>query len=215
MILLGAAALSTVLWPPTTGIGNKSGGTGTAKSAQVGKTVSPIGAGDWTKGKANATVTLVEYGDFQCPACGTYYPMVRQIVEEYGDRVFFTFREYPLGRIHPYGNLAAQAAESAGLQGKFWEMYGKLYENQSDWSKGGDVKQTFAAYAQSVGLDIPQWQKDLESDAVKEKIKKDVASGDAGGVDGTPSFYLNTVKVVNPKNVDGFRTLLDAALASS
>ena len=188
---------------------------GTVKSAAVGKTVSAIGAGDWTKGKADAKVILIEYGDFQCPACGTYYPMMRQIVEEYGDRILFAFREYPLGTIHPYGNLAAQAAESAGVQGKFWEMYDQLYDNQQSWSRGDDVKKTFADYAQTIGIDVTRWQQDLESAAVKSKITTDVAGGDAGGVDGTPSFYLNNVKVENPKSVEGFRTLLDEALSSS
>lgn len=215
LVLLGGGALAALVWPPATGTGKKTNSTGTVKSASVGKTVSSVGAGDWTKGKADAAVTLIEYGDFQCPACGAYFPMVRQIVEEYGDRVQFAFREYPLGRIHPYGNLAAQAAEAAGLQGKFWEMYDRLYDNQQSWSQGGDVQQTFASYAQTIGLDVPQWQKDLEGDTVKAKIKSDVAGGDAGGVDGTPSFYLNTVKVENPRNVEGFRTLLDVALASS
>lgn len=213
LIVLGSGALATLVWPPATGAGKKSRNTGTVKSASVGKTVPAIGAGDWVRGKKNAKVTLIEYGDFQCPACGTYYPMVRQIVEEYGDRIQFAFREYPLGTIHPYGNLAAQAAESAGLQGKFWEMYDKLYENQQSWSRGSDVKQSFATYAQSIGIDTSQWQREMESAVVKSKIKTDVASGDTGGVDGTPSFYLNNVKIENPRSVDGFKKILDAALS--
>lgn len=214
LIVLGTVATATLIWPPTTGTGKKTGSTGTVKSATVGKTVPPIGAGDWTKGKVDATVTLIEYGDFQCPACGVYYPMVRQITEEYGDRILFAFREYPLGTIHPYGNLAALAAESAGLQGKFWEMYDKLYENQSSWSKGGDVKGTFASYAEAIGINASQWKDGIDSSAVKSKIKADVASGDAGGVDGTPSFYLNNIKLENPRDVGGFKKALDAALAS-
>ncbi len=212
LLLLGGFAAWTLMRPPGTDA-TKMQAKGSVKAAQSGKSVAAIGAGDWTKGNADATVALIEYGDFQCPACGAYYPMVEQIVAEYGDRVRFAFREYPLGSIHPYGNLAAQAAEAAGLQGKFWEMYGLLYDNQRDWSQGSDVKKAFASYASDVGINVDQWQADLNASSVKDKIKKDVASGDAGGVDGTPSFYLNNVKIENPRNVDEFRKVLDAALS--
>lgn len=214
LFLLGSFALYTLIRPPASKAttAKKMQAKATAKS---GKSVAAIGAEDWVRGKTDAKVTLIEYGDFQCPACGYYYPIVSQVVDEYGDRIQFAFREYPLGSIHPYGNLAAQAAESAGLQGKFWEMYDRLYDNQQSWSKDGDIEQTFASYAQAIGLDVQRWQKDLEGDTVKAKIKADIASGDVGGVDGTPSFYLNNVKIENPRNVEGFKTLLDATLSPS
>src|SRR6185369_17631925 len=117
----------------------------------------PITASEWSKGPKDAKVTLIEYGDFQCPACGTYYPMVKKINEEYGDKVLFVFRNFPLYTIHPNAGISAQAAEAAGLQGKYWEMYDLLFQKQDEWSSSNPAKaveEHFNGYAQSLGLDL-------------------------------------------------------------
>lgn len=168
----------------------------------------PISDSDWVKGKSGGKVTLIEYSDLQCPACAIYYPVVKQITEEFGQEVLFAYRHFPLRTIHFNSQLASQAAEAAGKQGKFWQMHDLLFENQSEWAKVSDPHQLFLQYAKELDLDPDQFNKDLVSDAVKEEVEKDYQSGVEVGVNVTPTFFLNNIKLQNPASFEEFRGII-------
>jgi len=184
-------------------LGGNNGGNG--GGALLIDAVSPK---DWEKGNAASQTVLVEYGDFQCPACLTYYGFVKQLVAEFGSQISFVYREFPLRNVHQFGQIAAQSAEAAGKQGKFWEMYDLLYSNQASWSKASDASKIFEGYAQSLSLNVDQFKKDRDSDAVKNKIENDFQSGVRAQVQGTPTFYLNGKKIENPYSYDDFKKLV-------
>ena len=152
---------------------------------------------DHVEGKADSKVLLVEYGDFQCPSCGSAYPNVKTLMEEYGDRIALVFRNFPLTSIHPNAKAAAAAAESAGLQGKFWEMHDLLYQNQSAWETLDTSKRTdaFVSFASQLQLDTAKFTTDLSNADVNKKISFDMALGKANSASATPTFYLNGEKL--------------------
>jgi len=171
--------------------------------------VNTISESDNTKGNPEANVILIEYSDFQCPACVSYQSMVKQLMEEYNDKINFAYRHYPLRNTHDNAQLAGQAAEAAGIQGKFWEMHDKLFENQSDWSEESDPTEKFVAYAGEFELDIEKFKTDMESDITKDKVNSDYSGGSAARVNSTPTFFLNGNKISSPKTLDGFKGLID------
>ena len=176
---------------------------------------------DHTRGNATAKVTLTEYGDFECPACSEYAPLVHQLYTSYGDRVLFVFRNFPLYQIHPFAMISAQATEAANLQGKYWEMNELLYSKQSEWSTNTSlspadvVSKFFNGYAQSLGLDVTKFDTDINSDAIKAHVQSDLALGNAAQIDHTPTFFINDLQIPNPQNLADFQKDIDAALASS
>lgn len=165
-------------------------------------------------GNKDAKVTLVEYSDFQCPACKAYEDIVKQIRDSYSsEELKFVYRHFPLRSIHPNADIAAQAAEAAGEEGKFWEMKSLLFEKQSEWEKEKDPKGLFGAYAKSLGIDVGKFDEDLKSDDdSKERVEKDYQSGVALDIASTPTFILNGVIIKNPQSVDEFKALIDAEL---
>ena len=169
---------------------------------------------DWSEGSTSAPITLVEYSDFQCPACGAYFPVVKQLHETYGDQLRIVYRNFPLTQLHPNAQLAAQAAEAAGKQGRFFDMHDFLFGNQKTWSSLQDPTETFVGYATALGLDVDQFKVDLVSTEVKQAIADDVAGGTRSNVDSTPTFFLNGVEITsNPQGFDPFKTVIDAELA--
>lgn len=148
---------------------------------------------DHVAGDPDAEVTIVEYGDFQCPGCADAFPVLRQVKEEYSEDIAFIFRNFPLSTIHPNARAAAAAAEAAGLQGKYWEMHDQLYGNQQAWSNlgGGERTDVFASYAENLGLDREQFLNDIDSDNVTAKINFDTELGKAADVTGTPAIFVN------------------------
>lgn len=170
---------------------------------------------DMTKGNQHAVVTLVEYSDFQCAACGAYYPLLKQVSREYGENVRFVYRHFPLSQIHANAEPAARAAEAAGKQGKFWEMHDMIFEHQSEWSAQFDAREIFLSYARKLGLDEEKFAKDVDSREVKDKVARDYKSGIDSAVNATPTFFLNGKKIQNPRSYDEFKALLDRAQASS
>jgi protein-disulfide isomerase len=165
-------------------------------------------------GNKDAKVTLVEYSDFQCPACKAFEDIVKQLRESYSaEDLKIVYRHFPLRSIHPNANLAAQAAEAAGEEGKFWEMKDLLFKNQAEWAQEKDPRGLFGAYAKSIGLDVAEFDEDLlPEDDSKERVEKDYQSGVALGVNSTPTFILNGVVLKNPQNLDEFKKLIDAEL---
>lgn len=163
-----------------------------------------VNEGDWYKGSPNAPVTLIEYSDFQCPACALYYPIIKKVSEDMADEVQVIFRHYPLNS-HPQAELAAQAAEAAGIQNAFWPMHDKLFDNQSAWSGRDDAREIFISYAGDLGLDVEQFTVDMESRAVQDAISDDRRSGNQALVEGTPTLFLNGNKINNPRSYDNLR----------
>lgn len=141
---------------------------------------------DHIAGPASAPVTLVEYGDYQCPYCGMAYPIVKQLQQALGDELRFVFRNFPLTDAHPHAEHAAEAAESAGAQGEFWAMHDMLYENQEALDDGALV-----SYGEQIGIDTDQLASDLQRGAYRARVREDFRGGVRSGVNGTPSFFVN------------------------
>lgn len=145
----------------------------------------PVGNDDHCEGDDSAPVTLVEYGDYQCPDCGTAYPIVRKLQRHFGDKLRFVFRNFPLPQ-HEFAEAAAETAEFAGSKGKFWEMHDSLYEHQDEFSET-----FFTDLAEQAGLNTRSLEKALEDESFTDKIEDDLNSGEQSGVHGTPTFFVN------------------------
>ena len=172
-----------------------------------------VAASDEVTGNKSSKVVLMEFSDFQCPACGAYYPIIKQVISNYSNKIQFVYRNFPLSQ-HPNALPAAKAAEAASLQGKYWEMHNLLFTNQNTWAdkSNSEVEQTFASYAQTLGLDLVKFKADEASSAVESKIQNDYQSGIQAGVDATPTFYLDGKKLDNLASYNQFKTLLDAEI---
>lgn len=167
-----------------------------------------------TQGEGKKGVTLIEYGDFECPACGAYYPIVKEVKAKYGDDITFQFRHFPLVQIHKHAMLAHRAAEAAGNQGKFFEMHDILYEQQQVWIAGANQTKLFEDYASSLGLDLAKFRQDMASEAVNAAINADIKEGQAIKATSTPTFVLQGKKIEeSPRSIDEFNKLIDAAIA--
>lgn len=163
------------------------------------------------KGNKDAAVTLTEYADFQCPACAQFHPIVKSVETQYGDRVAIEFKHMPLSTIHPYALPAAKAAEAAGVQGKFFEMHDKLFENQTAWSQSGTPQVFFNQYAEELGLDVELFKQHMRASLVEDKIKTDFEEARSLGFTGTPSFMLNG-ETLKFETFDEFFGAIEAAL---
>lgn len=164
------------------------------------------------KGNTSAKVTLIEYGDFQCPFCKEYFPLVEQVTEKYKDQIAFQFRHLPLNQMHQNAYAAARASEAASDQGKFWEMYALLYQNQDAWSQESNVTGIFESYAKQLGLDATKFKKDFASREVNARINADKAEfNKTKEAVSTPTFFLNGKKI-QAASLDEFSKLIDAEL---
>lgn len=159
----------------------------------------------------NSKVTIVEFGDYQCPACGAAYPIVKRMLSEYDGKINFIFRNFPLS-LHPNAQKAAQAAEAAAAQGKFWEMHEKLYENQTKWSEVGDPQEIFTGYAGDLGLDKDAFKKDINANKYTGLINSDASDGDKLGVNSTPTFFLNGNKITGVPTYNDLKASIDKDL---
>jgi protein-disulfide isomerase len=148
-----------------------------------------VSARDHVLGPEDAPVTLVEYGDFQCPYCGMAYPIVQAVREEMGDDLRFAFRHFPITTIHPYAEGAAEAAEAAGAQGQFWEMHDWLFEHQDSLAPNDIVKA-----ASLLELDVDRFVADLAQHRFAPRVREDFMSGVRSGVNGTPTFFINGLR---------------------
>lgn len=168
-----------------------------------------------TKGAGTTGVKLVEYGDFQCPYCEQYSTTVDSVVQEYGDKITFQFRNFPLTSLHQNAFAAARAAEAADLQGKYWEMHDALYlaSNWQDWSESKSPTKLFESYAEQIGLNATQFKKDFGSTKVNDRINADLSEGNKLGITGTPTFYVDGKQVTINNTPDSFKKVLDAAIA--
>lgn len=174
------------------------------------------GASSHVEGTNTTGVELIEYGDYQCPACGQYYPIVKQLQSTYADKISFRFANFPLVQIHKNAMAGARAAEAASLQGKFWEMHDLLYENQTAWSEASNLTPFFDQYANQLGLDLAKFRTDQASSAVLNTINADVGQVQALGGTGTPTFVLQGKRIDdNPKTLAAFNQLIDDAIKNA
>ena len=163
---------------------------------------------DHIQGPAGAAVTLVEYGDYECPYCGAAYPIVKELQARMGDRLRFVFRNFPITTSHPHAEQAAEAAEAAAAQGRFWEMHDLLYENQRRLRD-----QDLHAYAEQLGLEVDRFDKDLAEHVHAPRVREDFMSGVRSGVNGTPSFYVNGARHDDSYDLDTLLAALERAAA--
>lgn len=175
-------------------------------------TAPAISSSDITTGEKNAKVTLIEYADFQCPACAAYHPLVNQILTDYKDKIYYSYRIFPLTNIHPNSHISAQAAYAAKVQGKFFEMSDLLFNNQTDWAELPDPRSIFVGFAKKLNLDVAKFQKDMDSDAAKNYVNDSEKRALSLGVNSTPTFFINGTQIKNPQNYDGFKKLIDDEL---
>jgi len=159
-------------------------------------------------GASKTEVTVVEFGDFQCPACGIAYQIVSRIKEEYKGKVNFAFREFPIAA-HKNGYSSALAAETAGGQGMFWEMHDMLYDNQKEWSDRDDAIDIFTSYAKKIGIDADKFKKDVEDKKYDAKIQNDLKDGNMLGVNATPTFFINGKKYSGVLTYEDFMSKIE------
>jgi protein-disulfide isomerase len=167
----------------------------------------PVGPDDHVRGAAEAPLTLVEYGDYQCPYCGEAYPIVEALLSTFGNDVRFIFRNFPLVDVHPHAESAAEIAEAAGLQGKFWQMHDALYENQDDLGDNALVR-----YAQEIGLDTRQVQTDLTSGRPRKRVEADFEGAIRSGANGTPTFFVNGTRYDGSWQLQPFEAFITSQL---
>jgi NhaA family Na+:H+ antiporter len=190
--------------------------TASTTSTRVDKTISETadtfeGKAAHVRGAPDAPVTLEVFGDFQCPSCAMISGVISKLEQEYGPRLRVVFRHFPLA-MHPHAMDAAQAAEAAGLQGRFWEMHDMLYQYQSVWSKASDPGRLFETYAASLGLDVERFREDSKSNEVRTRIVVEGEDGDSRGVKNTPTLFVNGQEARAAFTAERLREAIDAAL---
>ena len=176
-------------------------------------TIAPISARDISTGNPKAKVKLIEYADFQCPACATYHQVVNQLLDIYKDKVFYVYRMFPLEGAHPNALISAQAAYAADKQGAFFKYGDLLYGKQTEWATLQDPKTAFIDYAILLKLDSNKFKTDMVSSETQKYVKDSENEALSEGVNSTPSFFINGKIIQNPNNLADFQKLIDAALS--
>lgn len=165
------------------------------------------------KGDPNSKVTVIEFGDFQCPACSSVEKELQTgVFPQYGSKINFVFKHFPLVDIHKNAMSSAYAAEAAGVQGKFWQMHDKLYAQQTEWSEVSDPQPKYEAYARDLGLDVTKFKNDMKSKDVKARVEKDKKLAGELGLPGTPTFFVNG-KIVEANSTQDITNAIQSALA--
>ena len=170
----------------------------------------PVNEKDHAQGQPEAPVTLVEYGDYECPYCGKAYPIVKRLQEHLGDRLRFVFRNFPLTTVHQYAEHAAEAAEAAGAQDRFWEMHDYLFEHQRAL-----MDRKLNEYAAAIGLDVERFGRDMAGQVHTDRVRADVMSGVRSGVNGTPTFFINGYRHNGAHDFESLLAAIDAAMSEA
>lgn len=177
------------------------------------------------EGKGASGVTLVEYGDYQCPGCGHYYPAVKQVESEFQDQIYFQFRNFPLYQMHQNAIAGARAAEAAAIQGKFWQMHDKLYDENdtyypiveqggsyNTWINSSNPLSYFTTYAKELGLDVNKFKTDYNSSTVNDRIQADLKVGNSLNISETPTFFIDGKKISDPNSLADFEKVIENAI---
>ena len=165
--------------------------------------VLPVSDRDHVRGNVDAPITLLEYGDYECPDCFHAAPIVNQLREQFGNKLRFVFRHFPQSNVHPHASTAAQAAEAAGQQGKYWEMHDVLFKHQHDL-----IDHDITHFALMIGLELYRFEADMSSERFAARVREDYASGVASGVKGTPTFFINDVRYRGKATVEDLAAAL-------
>ncbi len=173
----------------------------------LGRLVEPVGDRDHVRGPATAPVTLVEYGDYQCPYCGQAFPVVEQLLAERPSTIRYAYRHFPLTNLHPYAEYAAEAAEAAAARGRFWEMHDWLFQHQDQLGL-----RTLPPIAQALGLPASDVEREINEHVYLGRIRADFVGGVRSGVNGTPTFYVNGVRHDQGPSLDELRLAVDNAV---
>jgi protein-disulfide isomerase len=171
-----------------------------------------IKPGSHLRGAQDAQLTLAEFGDYECPSCGAWHPLIKEILSRYPAKLRLDFHHYPLVSIHPNAMAGAIAAEAAGEQGKFWEMHDQLFQTQRDWGEKQDPKPVFLVLAYRIGLDVNRFNQSMSSPALQSKILQDVSNAQDLRIDGTPTFYLNGEQIHPKASIEELVQLIESRL---
>ena len=171
-----------------------------------------IKGGGHIRGPEKAALTLVEFGDYQCPSCGAYHPLVKEILNRYPQQLRLEFHHFPLITIHPNSMLASKAAEAAGEQGRYWEMHDALFDHQREWSDSPNAEPIFVALASQMGLDSNKFMQGLRSPQLQDRILRDVEQGQNAKVDAVPTFFINGERVHIKLSMEDFVQVIEAHL---
>jgi protein-disulfide isomerase len=172
-------------------------------STELSRLLLPIRASDHAHGPEDAPYTLVEYGDYECPDCGRLYAVLRDLQTDLSSRLRIVFRHYPRSGIHPHAQQAAEAAEAAAAQGKFWEMHSRLFEQQAALRTTDLVR-----YAEELNLDVERFRYELKNHMYGQRVRADFVAGVQNGVYGTPGLFLNGVRYNDPWDGESLRSRL-------
>lgn len=168
----------------------------------------PVSKRDHTIGPADAPIVMVEYGDFECPFCGEAEPVLKALRRALPDTLLFAFRHFPLAEAHPHALHAAEAAEAAGVQGKFWQMHDVLFENQDALEDDNLLE-----YAVALGCDADRFVRDMAENRYAERVQEDFLSGVRSGVNGTPSLFINGLRYDGPRDLDSLLAAIEQVAA--
>ena len=168
--------------------------------------LNPVHQWDHMRGPEGAPYTLVVYGDYQCPDCGLLFATLQSVQQEFGTRLRLVYRHYPLSGIHKHAQMAAEAAEAAGAQGRFWEMHDLLFENQDALGRKHLLR-----YAEQLALDLDRFRRELQQESHLERVRQDFIAGVQNGVNGTPGLFLNGVRQPGVFDKGDLKSLLDEA----
>lgn len=177
-------------------------------------TPSPVTVDDHIRGPVGAPVTLIEFADFQCPACESYEPLLQKLESAASTTLRVVYRHYPLSQ-HKNAMPAARAAEAAAMQGKFWEMHDMIFAEHTDWTELADATPIFEGYATKLGLDIDKFRADMAGSAAETRIQRDLGEAGRINVAYTPTFFVNGKAIANPKSYEEFKSIIDAAAQAS
>ena len=184
-------------------------------SGTTAMVVDAVNSTDQVFGVSDSEVILIEYGDFQCPACAQYEPIVQKVRTDYADRIALVYRHFPLGQ-HKNAKITAYASEAAGKQGKFWEMHDMIYGGQNAWANlsNDKTKDVMVKYAETIGLDLKLFEEQIDSGEIKDKVQADNDGGLKAGVNATPTFILNGKKI-QPRSYDEFKQFIEQELSAA
>lgn len=183
-----------------------------SSSSDQNLTIAPVSKRDITNNESKGKVTLVEYADFQCPACAAYHPIVNQLLIDFKGKIYYVYRMFPLTNIHPNSHISAQAAYAALKQNKFFEMSDLLFTKQTEWAGLQDPTPAFTDYAKLLKLNADKFKNDMNSDEAKKYVNDSEQLALSEGINSTPTFFINGVKVQNPQSYDDFKKLINNEL---